>query len=143
MAKRVVITGVGLVTPIGCGTEKVWRRLIQGDCGIRSIESAGISIPEGCHISVAGFVPRSVDSTGMHFDEHSVFGRSVSKEFSSFIQYAVCASESALKHANLNDILVDLDKHRIGTCIASGNSSQFSEASQLLVSKVELDHYKI
>ncbi|GKV30727.1 hypothetical protein SLEP1_g39507 [Rubroshorea leprosula] len=34
---RVVVTGLGLVTPLGCGVETTWKRLIEGNCGIRAI----------------------------------------------------------------------------------------------------------
>lgn len=137
--KRVVITGVGLVTPLGCGSENVWKRLVQGDCGLRLVKkisdyktSVGneVYIPEGCSVSVAGFVPRSscdeVPDESLIFDESRIFGRSVSKEFSPFIQYALFAAELALKNANLYESMTnvenafEIDKSRFGTAIASG-----------------------
>ncbi|MEA2955286.1 MAG: 3-oxoacyl-[acyl-carrier-protein] synthase, partial [Alphaproteobacteria bacterium] len=37
--RRVVVTGLGMVTPLACGVEPTWRRLINGDSGARRIET--------------------------------------------------------------------------------------------------------
>ena len=44
MPKRVVVTGVGLVTPLGCRVEEVWRGLCAGKSGIRSITEEPLSV---------------------------------------------------------------------------------------------------
>src|SRR5258706_6108180 len=53
--RRVVVTGLGLVTPLGVGVGEVWRRLINGESGIRGLQSCGVSdLP----CKIAGEVPR-------------------------------------------------------------------------------------
>ncbi len=59
--RRVVVTGVGLVTPLGVGTEHVWKRLIAGESGIRSIQNFDVSdLPA----KIAGQVPRGETAAG-------------------------------------------------------------------------------
>ena len=51
---RIVVTGCGIVSPLGCGTETVWRRLIEGRSGITVLPP---EIREGTGVTVAGQVP--------------------------------------------------------------------------------------
>lgn len=127
--RRVVITGVGLVTPLGCGNETVWGNLTAGHHGISQLP--GSLQVEGAGVRVAGFVPRTIDKlTGENFsyltksdiyDEELVFGRTVSKELASFCQYAVYASDLALAHAKLQPAEMSQQSlDRAGVAIASG-----------------------
>lgn len=104
LSRRVVITGVGMITPLGCKTELVWQRILNGECGIHSLDAA--SKVSGVDVSVIAKVPRSQRHYGSiekrdedYFREETIFGRSVSREMSPFIQYAVAASDLALQHA--------------------------------------------
>ncbi|KAJ8433715.1 hypothetical protein Cgig2_004344 [Carnegiea gigantea] len=42
--RRVVVTGLGMVTPLGCGVETTWKRLIEGECGVRAISSKDLKL---------------------------------------------------------------------------------------------------
>ncbi len=53
--RRVVVTGIGLVTPFGIGTANNWRRLIAGELGLRAIQSFDVS---DMPAKIAGQVPR-------------------------------------------------------------------------------------
>lgn len=60
--RRVVVTGLGLVTPLGVGVKHVWRNLIAARCGIQSLD--GRSEYDGLPSRVAGLVPRGSKSEG-------------------------------------------------------------------------------
>ena len=127
--RRVVITGVGLVSPLGCGHEDIWRSLLASQHGISYIPAA--SVVKGAHVTVAGFVPRSpcnsvandtenLNNTG-NYDEEAVFGRNVSKELANFSQYAILASDLALAHAKLHPAQMSSSSlERAGVAVASG-----------------------
>ena len=71
--RRVVVTGMGMVTPLGCGVEATWRRLIAGESGIRKIDRFEASdIP--CRI--AGMVPMAL-GLGEGGDQVAPLGRAV------------------------------------------------------------------
>ena len=62
--RRVVVTGMGLVTPLGIGLEQVWRRLLAGESGIRAIQSFDVSdLPS----RVAAQVPRGDRESGLFY----------------------------------------------------------------------------
>ena len=59
--RRVVVTGLGLVTPLGIGVEPVWKRLLNAESGIRGVQSCDVSdLP----CKIAGEVPRGERSSG-------------------------------------------------------------------------------
>jgi hypothetical protein len=128
------------VSPLGCGSEAVWNRLLKGACGLRSIDHSGLDseiadVAKAMNVNVIGTVPRSTESSegdGLSFRPHEHFGRSVDKEMATFIQYALRASDLALAHAQIapldtlegkgsSSAIADLmDPTRAGTAIASG-----------------------
>ena len=57
--RRVVVTGIGLVTPLACGTDLTWNRLIEGKSGLGPIKSFD---PSRLSSRIAGEVPREVRS---------------------------------------------------------------------------------
>ncbi|KAK7481572.1 hypothetical protein BaRGS_00027221 [Batillaria attramentaria] len=112
--RRVVVTGVGLVTCLGIGTETVWNRLLQGRCGIGKVKGEGYDkIP----CQVAGHVP--------HGDAEDEFNwkRFIPKEhnrgMSLAAAYAVAAAEEALTTANWKPEDEAL-RARTGVCIGTG-----------------------
>jgi 3-oxoacyl-[acyl-carrier-protein] synthase II len=119
-SRRVVITGVGLVSPLGCGNEDIWRKLTYGLSGISELD-IHLQVT-GTGVSVAGVVPRSNDSSKKdHYDEELVFGRSVSKELAGFCQFAAYASDLALFDAKLSPKTMSMEQlDKAGVAIASG-----------------------
>ena len=93
--RRVVVTGLGLVTPLGVGVDHVWRRLVEGESGIGAIRSFDVSdLP--CRI--AGQVPRGADEPG-RFDPDRVTDAKDRRKMDDFIVYALAASAEAIEDA--------------------------------------------
>jgi len=95
MLRRVVITGLGLVTPLGCGVEASWSRLLQGKSGARRIEEFEVG-DLACQI--ACFVPRGPFSEGK-FDADDWMERKEQRKVDDFIIFAMGAAELALRDA--------------------------------------------
>lgn len=128
--RRVVITGIGLVTPLGCGNVSVWEKVVSGESGIGLISNSAFVEKAGVH--VAATVPHG--DLLSEFNEKRVFGRSVSKEQSKFIQYANYASDIALEHAGNPLLEKNYDSTRAGVAIASGVGSlqEITDGSKVL-----------
>ena len=101
--RRVVITGLGLVTPLGTGVEHVWKKLLDGQSGIRPIT---VFDTEGYGCTIAGEVPAvdgrgggSPDQAGM-FDFDKVLTPKERKRMDDFIVFAMAAADEALADAN-------------------------------------------
>ncbi|MBG0809569.1 beta-ketoacyl-ACP synthase II [Methylosinus sp. H3A] len=93
--RRVVVTGLGIVSPLGCGVDVNWRRLIAGEHGFRRIDTFEASdLP--CQI--AGFVPRG-DGTDGTFDPNAWFEPKEQRKVDDFIIYGVSAATQALADA--------------------------------------------
>lgn len=126
--RRVVITGVGAVTPLGCGIEGVWRRVLAGECGVSRLPAG--YLPANVPVYVAARVPRGEAADAYH--EERVFGRSVSKEMADFAQFACHASDLALIHGEM-DATKGLDagqRERMGVALASGGIGSLQEITE-------------
>ena len=95
--KRVVVTGLGLVSPLGCGNDLVWDRLLRGESGVRSLTATdgykNLPVRIGAQVPIGNKIGE--------FDETAVYGRDVSKEVPRFVLYAALASDIALEHAGI------------------------------------------
>jgi 3-oxoacyl-[acyl-carrier-protein] synthase II len=95
MPRRVVITGLGLVTPLGCGVEASWRRLIAGESGARRIEEFEVS---DLSCQVACFIPRGALSEGK-FHPDDWMEPKEQRKVDDFIVYGMAAATQALEDA--------------------------------------------
>ncbi len=113
--RRVVVTGLGAVTPLGVGVDTVWDRLIAGESGIRAIESFDVSdLPA----KIAGEIPKGSKADGA-FDAEEWVEKKDLKKMDTFIAYALAASQQAVDDAGLTSKdQNELD--RTGVMIGSG-----------------------
>src|SRR2546430_10834224 len=93
--RRVVVTGLGMVTPLACGVEPTWQRLINGDSGARRIETFDVSdLPA----KIACQVPRGDGSNGSFNPDHWMEPKE-QRKVDDFIIFALCAARQALDDA--------------------------------------------
>jgi len=109
MMRRVVITGMGMVTPLGCGVEHTWQRLLAGQSGIARIEKFEVS-DLACRI--AGQVPFGDGADGT-FNADRWMEPKERRKVDDFILYAMSAAQQALDDA-------DWHPREYGDQIASG-----------------------
>src|SRR5690606_12344611 len=111
----VVITGLGLVTPVGCGVEASWTALLNGASGARRVEEFDVSdIP--CQIG--GFVPRGATADGK-FNADDWMEPKEQRKVDDFIIYAMAAAEQAVQDSGFKADTSD-KQERAGVLIASG-----------------------
>jgi 3-oxoacyl-[acyl-carrier-protein] synthase II len=113
--RRVVVTGLGMVTPLGCGVEPTWRRLIAGESGAKRIERFDVSdLP--CKIACT--IP-SGDGSGDTFNPDQWMEPKEQRKVDNFIIYAMCAARQALDDAGWRPASND-DQISTGVMIGSG-----------------------
>src|SRR6266404_9775295 len=113
--RRVVVTGLGMVTPLACGVEPTWQRLINGESGARRIESFDVSdLPA----KIACQVPRGDGSNGS-FNADQWMEPKEQRKVDDFIIYAMCAARQALDDAGWRPTEYD-DRISTGVLIGSG-----------------------
>src|SRR5688572_13182056 len=132
MLRRVVITGLGLVTPLGCGVEPSWSRLLAGQSGARRIEEFDVS-DLTCQIGC--FVPRGSLSDGL-FNPDDWMEPKEQRKVDDFIIYAMSAATQALKDSGY-EAKTQEQQERTGVLIGSGigGLSGIAETSLLLKEK--------
>jgi len=109
MTRRVVVTGVGLITPLGTGTDKTWNNLVAGKSGIRRItrfDAEATDMP----CTIAGEVP--------DFNVEDFINRKDARKMDTFIHYGVAAADLALQHSGLE--ITEENAERVGVIIGSG-----------------------
>ena len=114
MMRRVVVTGLGLVTPLGGDVETTWQNLIAGKSGIAPITRFDTSDQKA---KIAGEVKPKDHPYG--FDPDKRVDHKVQRQVDPFIVYAIDAAGQALEDAGLTEMDDDL-KERTGVSIGSG-----------------------
>jgi len=107
MTERVVVTGVGLITPVGVDSATTWKNLVDGKSGIDTIQSFD---SEGFESRIAGEIPE--------FDPLERLDRKASRRLDRFAQFACVASLQAMDEAGLD--MEKEDATRVAVLIGSG-----------------------
>lgn len=105
--KRVVITGMGIISPLGNDINHFWNQLVKGKSGISLIDS----------FDTADFKTKIAGSV-RDFDADGILGRKVAKRLDRFSQFALAAAEQALDSSQLQ--LDKVDVERLGVYVGSG-----------------------
>lgn len=117
--KRVVVTGLGALTPLGNSVEVFWNNLISGRSGaapITRFDTTKFKTKFACEVK--GYDPLD------HFEKPEI------RKMDPFTQYALVATEEALKDSGLN--LASVDKTRVGVIWGSGNGGFYTFQQEII-----------
>ncbi|HEX2190870.1 MAG TPA: beta-ketoacyl-ACP synthase II [Longimicrobiaceae bacterium] len=126
MDRRVVITGTGLVSPVGLDVASSWAALLEGRSGAGPIT----------HFDASDYPVRfACEVTG--FDPAEYIDRKEVKRTDRFSQFAIAASAQAVREAGLEDGLGGVDPERVGVIVGSGigGMDTFEEQTQKLLER--------
>lgn len=106
--RRVVITGMGAVTPCGIGVENFWKSMKEGKSGISLIEAMDTELQT---VKIAGEIKDS------NFNPEDYIDAKDAKRMDRYTQFAVVAADEAIKDAKLEE--ADYDPYRVGVIVSS------------------------
>ncbi|KAK1963515.1 3-oxoacyl-synth [Colletotrichum sublineola] len=119
MMRRVVVTGLGAISPFGVGVRSTWNRLLAGQSAITSVANLEPQARwKGLNSTVAGVVP-SHGSDPDHWRPGDWLDATEQRRMSRFAQYAVACAEMAMKDAGWQPSCQD-DQEATGVCLGSG-----------------------
>lgn len=114
--RRVVVTGMGVVSPLGRGVQHNWDALMAGRSGVKKIDDIDLKdIP----VSIAGRVPFGEEEP--NFNPDSVLAPKDQKKNDRFIMFGMAAADDALKDAGWNvETATEEEKYRAGVMMGAG-----------------------
>lgn len=129
--RRVVVTGLGLITPLGVGVDINWQSLIQGVSGVKKIPTDLFDL-SGLTCTIAGMIPTDPSVNGS-FQVDDWINPVQARKSDKFIIYALCAADQALADAGWKPETEE-DQERTGVVIGSGigGMNTIYEAAALL-----------
>ena len=105
MSERIVITGMGAVTPVGIGADVFWQNLLAGRCGVRRIAAFDTAaLPVQIAAEVADFEPTDY------------FSHKMAKDTGRFMQFAMVAADEAIRQSGVDELA---DKSRLGVTLGT------------------------
>ena len=107
MKNRVVVTGLGMLSPVGNDVNSSWNAVLKGESGIVTVDSfkeAGLST----HFA----------ATVKDFDVSAYMDRKDARKFDQFIQFGVSAASQAIKDSGI--VITESNADRVGVCVAAG-----------------------
>src|SRR5947209_11476434 len=112
--RRVVVTGLGMVSPLACGVETTWKLILNGQSGARKIETFEVSdLPS----KIACMVPRGDGAEGSFNPDHWMEPKE-QRKVDDFILFAMAAARQALDDADWHPKSEE-DRCATGTMIGS------------------------
>lgn len=122
MKRRVVVTGMGMVTPLGVGTEASWRALCQGKSGVEPVT----------HFDASQFRTRIAGEV-KGFDPHDFIDRKLARRGDRFIHFALAAARMALEDSKLK--ITSANDERVGVSVgtAMGGIESIERNHELLI----------
>lgn len=113
---RIVITGMGIASPLGCGIELVWQRLLAGQSGIHQLPD---EIVGDLPVKVGGLVPSKAEDPEGGLDPDQIVSVKDQRKMDRFILFSLAAAAEALAQAKWNPAN-EAEQTRTATVIASG-----------------------
>ena len=111
--RRVVVTGLGMVTPLGNDVPTTWSNILAGKSGIKTITGFDTPAPD-----ISEFKVRFAGRIN-NFDIDNLVGKKDSKRVDPFCYYGIAASNEALKDARITEISEE-ESYMFGVCVGSG-----------------------
>jgi 3-oxoacyl-[acyl-carrier-protein] synthase II len=115
---RVVVTGIGMVSPLGLDRESTWEGLVEGRSGVDQISS----------FDTCGYTT-TIAAEVKDFEPESLLGRKEARRMDRFVQLAVVAALEAQSHAGLS--INGNNSHRVSSMVASGIGGLITLSNQL------------
>lgn len=122
--RRVVITGIGLVTPLGIGKDKNWEALLAGRSGISTITRFDTS---RFNTRIAGEI--------RNFDPQQFMDRKEARKMDLFIQYAIAAAQMAVEDSEIDPVLLEGDRSGVYVGSGIGGIGSIEETHRVLLEK--------
>lgn len=124
MKKRVVITGMGVISPVGTGINAFWDALVKGRSGIGPISRFD-----------ASDLPTRIAGEVKDFDPMQYLDKKEARRMDRFTQFALCATQMALADAGLN--VDNVDRERLGVVLGTGigGTQTFEDQHRVLLER--------
>lgn len=131
--RRVVVTGLGMLTPLGNGVDVNWKRLISGQSGIRKISDFDVS---DISCKIAGQIPLKIDDPEAGLDINQWIEPRDQKRIDRFIAYGIISAMQAVEDSGWKP-KNDEEKHRTGVILGSGigGLETIAKTTELMISK--------
>ena len=131
--RRVVVTGLGMLTPLGNGVDINWKRLISGQIGIRKISGFDVS---DISCKIAGQIPQKIDDPEAGLDIDQWIEPRDQKRIDRFIAYGIISAMQAVEDSGWKP-KNDEEKHRTGVILGSGigGLETIAKTTEIMISK--------
>ena len=131
--RRVVVTGLGMLTPLGNGVDVNWKRLISGQSGIRKINDFDVS---DISCKIAGQIPSKIEDAEAGLDIDQWIESRDQKRIDRFIAYGIISAMQAVEDSGWKP-KNDEEKHRTGVILGSGigGLETIAKTTEIMISK--------